>query len=219
MEEILMKFEIFFKEEKKEEAVSYILEKLQAKEVDVLDLYSRILTPLLNNMDCELEDKRICIWKEHVKSGIARTIIECCYPFVIKKRKELNLPKKGNAVVLCPPEEYHELGARMAADFFTICGYETIFVGSNTPYQDFYHAIPVVRPEIVAISISDFYNLVAAKRMVEELKNVVDYQIKIIAGGHALKDDTVNKLKAIGADYYVNTYDDIYKLTKREVIT
>ncbi|HKL80022.1 MAG TPA: cobalamin B12-binding domain-containing protein [Mobilitalea sp.] len=217
MNQILSEFEVFFDNEDKEEAVKYILSKLQAKEIDVIDLYSKILTPLLNNIKCKLEDKRICIWKEHVKTSMVRTIVECSYPYVLEKRDLLNLPKKGVAVVLCPPEEYHDLGARIVADFFTVSGYDTVFVGSSTPYQDFYNAIHVINPSVIALSVSNYYNLVAAKRMIEELKKLTNHPYKVVVGGYAFSDDIENKTKAVGADYYANTYEDILHLTDSEV--
>lgn len=216
METILKEFEVFFEEEDKENAVKYIIAKLDAGEIDVISLYSRILTPLLNNMKCKLADQRICIWKEHVKTGIVRTIVECCYPYVIKKRNEFGLPKKGMAAILCPPEEYHDLGARMVADFFTIAGFEAIFVGSNTPYQDFYNAIHAIKPDIIAISVSNYYNLVAAKKMIEELKRAVSQPIRIVVGGYAFREDD-QKYKMVGADYYAKTYEDILKIAEGEV--
>ncbi len=216
MDTIYKQFEVFFEEENKEEAVKYIMERLQAGEIDVIDLYTKILTPLLNNMTCKLADQRICIWKEHVKTAIVRTIVENCYSYVIAKRNELGYSKRGVAAILCPPEEYHDLGARMVADFFTIGGYEAIYVGSNTPYQDFYNAVHVIKPEVVAISVSNYYNLVAAKKMIEELKKALDYPLKIVVGGHAFHDEA-EKYKLIGADYYASSYDDILKLAEGEV--
>jgi methanogenic corrinoid protein MtbC1 len=217
MEEILKQYEKYFEDENKEEAIKYLLNKLQSKEIDVIDLYTKILTPLLNNMKCKLEDKRICIWKEHVKTAIVRTIVECCYPYVIQKRNEEQNEKKGVAAILCPPEEYHDLGARMVADFFTISGYDTIFVGSNTPYQDFYNAIHVIKPNIVAISVSNYYNLIAAKKMIEEIKKLVNHPIKIVVGGYAFHDDD-SKYKLVDADYYANSYEDIRRIANEEVI-
>ncbi len=216
MESIYQEFEKYFEDENKEAAVEYIMGKLKEGEIDVISLYGNILTPMLNHMKCKLEDKRICIWKEHVKTAIVRTIVECCYPYVIKKRNELNYPKKGIAAVLCPPEEYHDLGARMVADYFTLCGYEAIFVGSSTPYQDFYNAIHVIRPEVVAISVSNYYNLIACKRMIGELKSALDQPLTIVVGGYAFHDDT-DKVKAVGADYFAKTYDDIMKIAESGV--
>lgn len=217
MEQILKDFKTFFEEENKEKSVNYILDKLQSKEIDVIELYTKILTPLLNNMECKLEDKNICIWNEHVKTAMVRTIVECCYPYIIEKRNQQNHIKMGVAAILCPPNEYHDLGARMVADFFTVCGYDAIFAGSSTPYQDFYNAMHVIKPKIVSISVSNYYNLVAASRMIKEIKTATEYPLKIVVGGHAFIGDEVNKMKAVGADYYAHTYEDILKLAECEV--
>ncbi len=217
MEQIFKEFEVLLDNENKEETLNYILGKLQTNSIDVLDLYSKILTPALNNMKCSLEDKRICIWKEHIKTSIVRTIVECCFPFVLKKRDQLNLHKKGVAAVLCPPGEYHDLGARMAADFFTIYGYDAIFVGSDTPYLDFYQAIHVIRPAVVAISVSNYYNLVATKKMIEQIRKTLPYRLTIVVGGYAFHNDTASKLDAVEADYYTSTYEEILNLNVNEV--
>jgi len=218
MEQIMKEIETYFIDENKEEAVLYIMNKLRTKEIDVLDLYTNILTPLLTDMTCKLEDKRICIWKEHVRTGIARTIVESCYPFILEKRDSLKLPYRGVAAVLCPSDEYHDMGARMVADFLTVVGYHTIFAGCNTPYRDFHNAIHIIKPDLVAISVSDYYNLVAAKKMIDEIKKTVSKSIKIVVGGHAFYYDEANKLKMVGADCYANTYDDILKIAEDGVI-
>ena len=217
MDRIRKEFKVLFDEENKEEAVKYILSKLQAKAIDVIDLYSKILTPLLNNMTCSEADRSICIWKEHVKTAITRTIVECSYPYVLEKRDALNIKKKGVAVVLCPPDEYHDLGARMVADFFTISGYQSIFVGASLPYHDFYNAIQMIKPAVAAISVSNYYNLVAAKRMIEELRDLVGNTLHIVVGGYAFHDDKLSKMSAVGADFYTETFEDILHIADCEV--
>lgn len=212
MEKIKKEFLDHFENERKEQAVQFILTKLKNNEIDVVDLYSEILTPALNDMKCNLKDKRLCIWQEHIKTGIVRTIVENCYPFVIAKRDMLNIPNKGIVTVLCPPDEYHDLGARMVTDFFTIAGYNAIFVGGNTPYKEFYYAIDKIKPVIVAISVSNSYHLVAAKRMIQELKSSISYDVKIVVGGNAVRYDGEKIADMIGADCKAITFDDISKL-------
>ena len=211
MREIYEQFNAYFEEENKEKAVAYILQLLQDKKIDVLKLYNEILTPAQYDITCKVSDKRICIWKEHVKTAIIRTIVECCYPYVIEMRNEQAEKKELTAVVLCPPEEYHDLGARMVSDFFTICGCESIFVGSNTPYKDFYNAVDVIRPDIIAISVSDYYNLVVTKKMIDDLRKIVTYPVKIVVGGYAFHEDC-EKYKVVGADCYARSFDDIKRI-------
>lgn len=217
MNQIYNEFNQAFEKENKEEAVLFVLEKLQKKEIDVIELYSEILTPILNEMKCELEEKHICIWKEHVKTAIVRTIVECCYPYVIEKRLELNYPQRGIAVILCPPEEYHDLGARMVSDFFTICGAQSIFVGSNTPFNDFYNAIDIIKPAYVVISVSNYYNLVVTKKIIEKVKGAIVHPVKIIVGGNVFNSNP-EEYKTVGADYYAHTFEDIQNIVSSEVI-
>jgi len=210
------RFLSFLEAENKEAALSFALNLLKNKDVDVIELYTDVLTPALNQMECKLADKNICVWKEHVRTAIVRSIVECCYPYVMEKKKELNYSAGGTAVVLCPPEEYHDLGARMVADFFTICGYKSTFVGSNTPYIDFKNAIDVIHPNIIAISVSNYYNLVCTKKIIEDLRKANHNPLKIIVGGYAF-DSSTEKYKLVGADYFADSYLDIEKIARNEV--
>lgn len=216
MGEMLEDFKKLLASEQKEEAVNYALSLLETGKIGVVELYEKILTPALNQMECKLEDRNLCIWKEHVQTAIVRTIVECCYPYVMKHRKE-NVKDNGlTAVILCPPEEYHDLGARMVTDFFTLCGYHTIFVGSNTPYQDFYQAIYSIQPDLVAISVSNYFNLVATKRIIKELREASQKTPWIVAGGRAIDRDE-RSIEIIGADEKICSFHDIMQLAERQV--
>lgn len=197
--------------ENKQMAVQYALDLLDSGKMDVKNLYVQILTPALNKMECRLDDRNICIWKEHVRTAIVRTIVECCYPYVIKERDKFGLAQNKTAVVLCPPEEYHDLGARMVADFFTLCGWNAIFVGSNTPYEDFYNAAKLIRPDIIAISITNYYTLVVARKIIVDLKSLLGDTTKIVVGGYAVRESSGN-FETLGADFRFETIDDIKKL-------
>ncbi len=209
-------FKALLQEEKKEEAVLYALDLIKKEEVDVIDLYTQILTPALNNMESKGPEDSVGVWEEHIRTAIVRTIVECCYPYVIEKRNQRNIKNKGRAIVLCPPEEYHDLGARMCADFFTINGYSSTFVGSNTPDWDFYKAIEIVQPDWVAISVSNYYNLAATKRIIEKIKSINPHKFKIIVGGYAFNRNP-EYYKVVGADYYACTYQDIENIVQSEV--
>jgi methanogenic corrinoid protein MtbC1 len=199
--------------EDKEAAVSFIMDRVDKKQISVIDLYEQVLAPSLNNMVCRLEDKRLCIWKEHVRSAIVRTIIECCYSYVMEEKRCRDIKEKGERVVIvCPTEEYHELGARMGADYFTLLGYDSIFIGSNTPEQDFLQGVEALMPEYIVVSVSNYYNLVAAKKLVQGVKKVHP-SIMVIAAGQAFKEHEDN-YKKIGADKFIDTFEDVEELRR-----
>lgn len=213
-QELFEKFVGFLEIENKQEAVKVCLDSLKNNEIDVVGLYTEILTPALNNMTCSLKEKRICIWKEHVRTAIVRTIVECCYSFVIAEREKQNIKKHGSAVIICPPEENHELGARMVADFFTLCGYDAVFVGSNTPYNDFFNAVDIICPDFIAISVSNFYNIIITTKIVKDLRAKAHASMKIVVGGNAFNSNSEN-IKLVGADYFAKSFEDIQKIVTK----
>jgi methanogenic corrinoid protein MtbC1 len=123
---------------------------------------------------------------------------------------------KGGVIVACPAEEYHEIGARMVADFFTLCGFGGIFVGANTPQEDILDAIKYVKPKYVGISVSSSYNLVAARRTIvkiAEIRKQAGLEFKIIAGGQAFVQNP-RACDDAGGDLLIHTFEDIEKLAE-----
>ena len=98
----------------------------------------------------------------------------------------------------------------MVADFFMLLGHQVTYVGGNTPKEDFVLAIKNINPDVVAISVSNNFNIVAAKDTIELIKTLVT-KFKIIVGGSAFE---LNKeaYKQIGADYQAKTFEDIKRI-------
>ena len=197
----------------KERCVQLCLSTLSDKTLDVVTLYRDILTPALSEKFCSSRDEEICIWQEHIRTSIVRTIIECCYPFVLRERDEKYLStQKGKVIVLCPPDEAHEIGARMVADFFLLNGYHATFIGASTPVNEIIGAITHFKPDYVAISITNVFNLIATAKAVSrilDLKTTLDF--KVILGGQACKQNPTTCRK-MNADMILDTFDDIQKL-------
>ena len=213
MDKIYQRFYELLEREDKPAAVGYALSLLEEGQTDVVSLYTKILSPALNQIVCSLKDRNLCVWKEHVRSAIVRTIVECCYPYVLQERTRRGGEGRGSAAVMCPPGEYHDLGARMVADFFTLLGYETVFVGSNTPYGDFLAAADTIRPDIIAISISNYYNLVVTRRIIDELRKTIRHPFRIVIGGSAVADRPENAA-LLAADHTANTFEDLENIAK-----
>src|SRR5690554_6008267 len=128
MNKYLMEFNAIIESENREKSLSYINEILTNRKLSVIEVYEQILTPSLNSME-STGNEESDIWKEHIRTSIIRTIIENVYPHVIRERDEKYGVKSGKKIaVICPTDEYHELGARMITDYFTMLGYESIYV-------------------------------------------------------------------------------------------
>ena len=137
MNKYLMEFNEIIESENREESLEFIREILENRKLSVIEVYEQILTPSLNLME-STGDIQVDIWKEHIRTSIIRTIIENSYSYVIRDRDEKYGVRSGKKIaVICPIDEFHELGARMITDYFVMLGYDAIYVGSNTPKEVF----------------------------------------------------------------------------------
>ena len=203
-----------FNANNKDECLYYCIEGIEEGKFTIPELYEEILMPALYNIDTCPKTDPGCIWKEHLKTGIVRTIVEGIYPYVIKLgRKQERVNKK--IILVNPEKEYHELGLRMISDFFQINGYETIFVGTNTPRSQIYEAIRSEKPDYIAISVTDYYLIFEAKKIIEGIKENCKKDIKVILGGQAFKKNR-HLVEEIGGDIYLETYKDVVNLRKGE---
>lgn len=198
--------------ENKEEAVMLSLAALSSGNVTVPELYEMVLAPALISVVDEYPKDEELIWREHVRSAIIRTIMESAYPFVLEERSKAG-QSKGKVLVVCPEFEDHELGAKMVADFFTIGGFDTTFVGARTPEKTLFQAISIVEPDFITISVTNYFNLVSVKKLIENIKEKFGDRITFIVGGNAFASNP-EAYKMVGADMLSEDYEDIMKITK-----
>lgn len=165
-----------------ERCIQLSYDALSNESISIEDLYEDVLRKSLSFLTDNESDPTHKIWKEHIQSAIVRTIIEMAYPFVLKQRK-LNLNKK--AAIVCPDGEQHELGARMVSDYLRLLGYETYFVGRDTPRLEFLDMIKTLDLDVVAISVTNYYNLSKALQTVVDVKEHFP-EVILVAGGRGL---------------------------------
>jgi methanogenic corrinoid protein MtbC1 len=207
MNELYEQFIEYVSKEQKEEAVLYFLNLLHEGH-DLIELYEHLLIRSMYEIDTLQDGEKLSIWGEHVRSGIIRTIIEVSYPYLLKIKKETT---KEKVIVLCPEQEFHELGARIVADYFTISGFDVTFIGANTPKSEFVMAINEINPDYIAISVTNYYNLVHTKRTIETIKREALVQPRIIVGGQVFEKNR-DLVDEVGADLFINTLESISTL-------
>lgn len=204
--------------EDKENSVNYVMQLISGRELDIITLYDQILRPALYQIASNEKEQTITIGQEHIRTAIVRTIVECCYPFVIVERSlnfEANQLNKKRVVIYCPEDEYHEIGPRMVEDYFALNGYETLFLGGNTPRENLIELMEDLQPDYVAISVSNYYNIVAAKRSIAFLRSKLEKVPTIIVGGYALENKEGVE-KELDADLHLRTFEDIKTLGEDE---
>lgn len=194
-------------------AVQYALSLLESGEVSIPFLYEQVLAPALNRIDIPRCDEDCMIWREHMMSHIVRKTIEAAYPYVQKERKKADDQNKGSLIVLvCPQEEYHELGIRMGSDFFAMLGYDVAYIGCNTPRDTLLDAVKTLKPQIVSIGITNYLNLAQLPFLVGALK-ALSPAPAVYLSGSAL-EHTGKRAEDFGADGILTSYSSIKALSE-----
>ncbi|MFW6298916.1 MAG: cobalamin B12-binding domain-containing protein [Bacillota bacterium] len=154
MEKLKERLDQTMRENRKKDAVSLVKDALE-EGLDPIDFYEGVLTPIMHGIDCDNDDFA-CIWLEHQMTSIARTLIEMSYLYILKHgRKPLN----RHALVVCPREEYHELGAVMGANMLAYYGFKTTYVGANTPVETVISALETLDADYLVLSVSNAFHL------------------------------------------------------------
>lgn len=213
MEGLYEKLLVSLQEENKEKAFNICITALKEKSISIVDLYQGILSSALNHIIEEYPNDEDLIWREHVRSGIIRNIVEAAFPYVLAERDSFGEPNKENVIVMCPEYEEHDLGARMVSDFFTIVGYNSTFIGAKTPRKTILKAVEIVSPKYLCISVTNYYNLISVKKTIESIKSSTKNNITFLLGGSAFVSNP-SAYKEVGGDYLLNSFQDIKDLSK-----
>ena len=198
--------------EDKEAAVKLSIDALKNHTISVVDLYEKVLSPALSHVVEEYKEIDVLIWREHVRSSIIRTIIESAYPYVLEERAKKDL-KEERVLVMSPEFEEHELGSRMVADFFRIEGFETTFVGARTPLKTVLKAIEFVNPKYLVISVTNFFNILSVKHLIDAIKHDGNEDLIFVLGGRAISANP-DDAKKTGADIILQGHDAISKFSQ-----
>ena len=153
----------------------------QLQQLGLSNFIHRVALPLLHALDHGWTNGRISIAREHLVSDRLEQLL----------REQLNIeqPRKYNKslLLLTLSGERHKLGLLLAAVLFHIEGINCILLNDELPLSE----VPLLASELevtgVAISFSSHYPSRQAKKDLASLRNQLDSQVKLIAGGQAVQ--------------------------------
>jgi len=173
------------KKRDREGAISEAIEAVSSGKISIPKLYEEVLTPLMIGVGASWQSEETQVWEEHFASAIIRGIIEALYEQVDKVRK--TRPADGRSVLLaCPPEEQHDLGLRMIADYFEMAGWKTYFLGADTPEDQMITAVKELKVDALVLSASTHFHRLYLRELVDRLHKALP-EVKIWVGGPAFK--------------------------------
>ncbi len=144
------------------------------------------------------EENRITVAKEHLATAITQLAMSQLYnrfDFADRVGKKM--------VAACVGGELHEIGLRMVADFFELDGWNTHYLGANTPIREVVEMAFDIGADIVALSTSMTFNVEKVRDAVEAIRT---YRQpgggpKILVGGRPFNVEPT-LWQYVGADYF-----------------
>src|SRR5208283_5572719 len=114
---------------------------------------------------------------EHLATAISESLLNLAYPRLFAQ------PRLGkSAVVTCAVNEYHQIGAKMVADFFELNGWRGYFLGANTQVQKVQELVAEKRPNVVALSVASLFGMDALVHAATEIRAAFP-EVPVLVGG------------------------------------
>jgi methanogenic corrinoid protein MtbC1 len=135
--------------------------------------------------------------QEHFCTAATQTVISRLYPYIFSNEKN------GKKIVTTSVSgELHEIGIRMVSDIMEMKGWETYYMGANTPVKSIIDTVIDLKADVLAISTTITKNLESTIEIIKKMREKDSaQQTKIIVGGYPFNLD--NELwKKVNADGY-----------------
>ncbi len=184
---------------------SNIVRQLLEDGIELKDLYVHLFQRSLYYVGTLWETNQITVAMEHLYTSITESLISMSYPYLFAKQR-----CGRKAVILCTPGEFHQIGARMVADYFELNGWDGYFIGVNTPEEDLIKLIDKYTPDILAISLSFLMNLKALRKLILTIRESFK-ELKIIVGGQGFRDGGSDTISEIDNVQVILTLEELEK--------
>jgi len=153
---------------------------------------------------------KISVAQEHFSSAATQLIMSQLYSYIFTTKK---IGKR--MVSACIANELHEIGIRMVTDFFELEGWDTYYLGSNTPIPGILQAVSENKADMLALSITMPFNqgkLTDTIRIIRE--SIPKDSLKIMIGGYAA-NFFPGLWKRAGADGYARNAEEALVMAKK----
>lgn len=182
---------------------SEIVTSLIGSGVAIKELYVNLFQHSMYEVGTLWEQNKISVATEHMCTAITESMINLCYPAIFSAD---HIGRK--AVIACTPGEYHQIGARMVADYFELHGWDGYFLGSNTPPVELIRFIRQQQPDLLAISMSIFFNLSCLVELIHAVRSAFP-ELTIIVGGQGFRWGGADLFRSMENIHVITSLDEL----------
>jgi methanogenic corrinoid protein MtbC1 len=180
--------------------------------VSVRDIYAEVLRPAQLELGRLWHMNRITVAQEHFSTAVTQMTMALLYPYMF------DCEHHGHAMVAtCCGKELHEVGVRMVADFFEMSGWDTYYLGANTPTATIIEAMVDNEAQLLALSATMSFRVPEVARIIESVRaDSRTAGVKVLVGGYPF--NLVPDLwQRVGADGYAPSAEEAIEVAERLV--
>ena len=174
-----------------------LMESMATDAGSVFDLYVNMLQPAQREIGRLWQVNSISVAVEHYATATAQQVLHRLSRMVPPRTR-----RDARIIGICGEGEHHCLGLEMVCSLCQLAGWDTYFVGANTPTASALELARQLQPDIIAISMTTLIALQSTCMLIAKLKEALPETV-IVAGGYAatLGPDL---WKSFGADAYAS---------------
>ena len=121
-----------------------IVQDLIQRNISLDELYLDLFQKSMYQVGALWESNQLSVSTEHLATAITESLMTLAYPLLFAQERTGN-----SAIVACIAHEFHQLGAKMVADFMELAGWDSYFLGGNTPTGDILSLIAEKKPTVL----------------------------------------------------------------------
>lgn len=196
------------------QVASRLITEAVAGGVSVEDVYLQVFQPCQRELGRLWHLNQISVAQEHYCTAATQLIMSQLYPYLFAgERIDRTL------VATCIAGDMHEVGVRIVADMFELNGWDTYYLGANTPLDGIVQSVLDHRADVLAISVTYTPNLRQVKELIGRLRAESDCtELKILVGGYPFNVAPA-MWREIGADGWAHDAVGAVELANRLMLT
>ncbi len=184
---------------------------LLKQKTDVKVIYEELLKPAMYEVGVLWELNKITVATEHMASAVTESVMNELYATISFSG---NFQK--TVIITCIQSELHQIGARMISDVFEMNNWQVHFLGANMPNNELVDYIGIIKPDMLAISVSLYFNLPSLEVLLQVIREYYP-AIRIVVGGQAFargEQEFLSKYKVVflsdvmSMDHYLKKMQD-----------
>lgn len=167
--------------------------------VSIRDVYLDVFQATQREIGYLWQKNQVSVAQEHYCTAATQLIMSQLYP------RLFGAERVGHTLVAtCVGGELHEIGVRMVADFFEMEGWDTYYLGANTPTESILSALEMQSADVLALSIAMTFNVTKMADLIAEIRaSDAAKDVAIMVGGRPF--NIAPKLwQKVGADAYAS---------------